>query len=116
MDAAQVASKRKYRLKEQFYHVLAEVGAQREKPYKWKDVITMFIRYLAQRRPSLLDPQDRSRVICEGDPLGRVFGVRHFTKDETKSLLLQHLSPVDEELPAPIAPAAAAAAAAADEA
>ncbi|XP_037092291.1 translation initiation factor IF-2-like [Pollicipes pollicipes] len=68
----------------------------------------MFIRYLAQRRPSLLDPQDRSRVICEGDPLGRVFGVRHFTKDETKSLLLQHLSPVDEERPAPVAAAAAA--------
>ena len=44
----------------------------------------LFIRYLAKRKPSLLDPKNKSRVLCSDDPLGRVFGVDCFTKEETR--------------------------------
>ena len=53
-------------------------------PSPLPQVIMLFIRYLAKRKPSLIDPTNKSRVLCADDPLGRVFGVNCFTKEQTR--------------------------------
>lgn len=97
MEAGPVPTQRRYTLNEDFYKVLEGVGAERNKAYEWKDVIMLFLRYLAKRKPSLFDPDDKSRVMCQDDPLGTLFGVPSFTKDETRLLVRQQLSLVEDE-------------------
>ncbi|XP_043224671.1 E3 ubiquitin-protein ligase Mdm2-like isoform X5 [Amphibalanus amphitrite] len=96
MEAAP-SCQRRYTLNFSFFEVLQSVGAKKDESYEWKDVIMLFLRYLARRKPSLFDPMNKSRVVCQDDPLGRVFGVASFTKDETRLLVRQQLCLVEDE-------------------
>lgn len=52
------------------------------------------IEYIRKRQ--LWDPTDPRVVHCHNDPLGTVFGVSRFTKDDTVKLLMENVSPVNQ--------------------
>ena len=78
------------------YNLLLPTGTDPSQPFTYKDAAALFSRYIISRKEHIFDTRNIFVALIMKDPLGKVFGVKAFHRDQAEYFIRKHLKQVSQ--------------------
>jgi len=86
-------TKKVFKLKDEFYSILSTLPKfnTQQEFFSYKEITTYFTMYILSNKENILNCNDISIAHVENDPLGKLFNVKHFRRNQVHHLIQQHI-------------------------
>jgi hypothetical protein len=87
------STKKVFKLKDEFYSILSTLPKfnTQQEFFSYKEITTYFTMYILSNKENILNCNDISIAHVENDPLGKLFNVKHFRRNQVHQLIQQHI-------------------------